>query len=49
LVVTWLIGATGDPISPAWYVTAATLVSIIAILALPASTQPSAQYGQNLR
>jgi hypothetical protein len=49
LVVTWLIGATGDPISPAWYVTAATLVSIIAILALPASGQPSAQSGRNLR
>jgi MFS family permease len=49
LVVTWLIGATGDPNSPAWYVTAATLVSIIAILALPASTQPRAQSGRNLR
>ena len=49
LVVTWLIGATGDPISPAWYVTAATLVSIIAILALPSSTQPSAQSGRDLR
>jgi MFS family permease len=45
LVVTWLIGATGDPNSPAWYVTAATLVSIIAILALPAPNQPSAQSG----
>ena len=38
LVVTWLIGATGDPNSPAWYVTATTLVSIVAILALPSST-----------
>jgi hypothetical protein len=38
LIVTWLIGATGDPNSPAWYVTAATVVSIIAILALPKST-----------
>ena len=47
LVVTWLIGATGDPNSPAWYVTAATLVSIIAILALPASSQPSAQSGRH--
>ena len=35
LVVTWLIGATGDPNAPAWYVTATTLVSIAAILALP--------------
>lgn len=34
-VATYLIGATGDPSSPAWYVTAATLVSIVAILALP--------------
>ena len=49
LVVTWLIGATGDPNSPAWYVTGATLVSILAILALPASTQPSEQTGRNLR
>jgi nitrate/nitrite transporter NarK len=38
LVVTWLIGATGDPNSPAWYVTATTLVSIVAILALPKTT-----------
>jgi hypothetical protein len=38
LIVTLLIGATGDPNSPAWYVTAATVVSIIAILALPKST-----------
>jgi MFS family permease len=35
LVVTWLIGATGDPNAPAWYVTATTLVSIAAIVALP--------------
>jgi len=38
LIVTWLIGATGDANSPAWYVTATTVVSIIAILALPKST-----------
>jgi hypothetical protein len=35
LIVAYLIGATGDPNSPSWYVTATTLVSIIAILALP--------------
>jgi MFS family permease len=35
LIVTYLIGATGDPNSPSWYVTATTLVSIVAILALP--------------
>jgi MFS family permease len=40
-IVTWLIGATGDPLSPAWYVTATTLVSIIAVLALPKSTTVS--------
>ena len=34
LIVTYLIGAIGDPNSPAWYVTATTLVSIVAILAL---------------
>lgn len=37
-VVTYLIGTTGDPTSPAWYVTATTLVSIVAILALPKIT-----------
>ena len=48
LIVTWLIGATGDPNSPAWYVTGATLVRIIAILALPTSDHPSAHSGRNL-
>jgi hypothetical protein len=39
LIVTYLIGATGDPNSPAWYVTATTLVSIVAILALPKASR----------
>jgi MFS family permease len=49
VVVTWLIGVTGDPTSPAWYVTGAALVSIIAILALPASGQPNANSVRDLR
>lgn len=49
VVVTWLIGVTGDPSSPAWYVTGAALVSIIAILALPASGQPNLNSGRDLR
>jgi MFS family permease len=40
LVVTWLIGVTGDPNAPAWYVTTTTLVSIVAILALPRAPRP---------
>jgi hypothetical protein len=42
LVVTWLIGATGDPNAPAWYVVVTTLVSIAAILALPPLRRSSA-------
>jgi MFS family permease len=29
-IVTWLIGVTGDPISPAYYVTAANLIALFA-------------------
>jgi MFS family permease len=36
-VITWLLGVTGDPSSPAWYVTAASLVTTVAILAVPES------------
>lgn len=31
IVVTWLIEATGDPASPAWYLVATSLVSLIAL------------------
>ncbi|MEO8926374.1 MAG: MFS transporter [Caulobacteraceae bacterium] len=34
LVITWLIKATGDPLAPAWYVIAFTLVGLIASLAM---------------
>ena len=37
LIVTYLIGATGNPTSPAWYVVATSLISILAVLALPES------------
>ncbi len=36
-IITWLLGVTGDPTSPAWYVTATSLVSLVAMLALPES------------
>jgi MHS family citrate/tricarballylate:H+ symporter-like MFS transporter len=31
-VVTWLIHATGDPLSPAWYLIASCAIGIVAIL-----------------
>jgi MFS family permease len=34
-VITWLIGATGDPTSPAWYVVVTSLITIAAIYVLP--------------
>ncbi|MFK3736347.1 MFS transporter [Massilia sp. TN1-12] len=39
-LVTWLIGATGDPLAPAWCVVAASLVSLAAILRMP-ETRPA--------
>ena len=36
-VITWLIGATGDPTSPAWYVTVTSIVTAIAMWTLPES------------
>jgi hypothetical protein len=38
-IVTWMIDVLGDPNAPAWYVTATTLVSIAAILALPKASE----------
>jgi MFS family permease len=32
-VITWLIGLTGDVLAPAWYLTGATLVGLIAMIA----------------
>ena len=34
-IITWLIGASGDPTSPAWYVTLTSLITIGAMLAIP--------------
>ncbi len=34
-VITWLLGATGDPVSPAWYLVATTALSLIALLWMP--------------
>lgn len=36
-VITWLLGVTGNPSSPAWYVTATSLISLLAMLAIPES------------
>lgn len=38
-VITWLIGQTGDPLVPAWYQIAANLISVAAILAIPATAE----------
>ena len=34
-VIAWLINATGNPVAPAWYVIATSLVTLGALLALP--------------
>ena len=36
-VVTWLIGTTGNPAAPAWYVAGTSIVTAIAMMALPES------------
>ena len=36
-IVTWLIGATGNPAAPAWYVAGTSIVTAIAMMALPES------------
>lgn len=36
-IVTYLIGATGDPTSPGWYVTATSVITLFAMWALPES------------
>jgi hypothetical protein len=35
LVVTYLIGVTGDPLSPAYYLIATSVVGVIAMFAFP--------------
>jgi MFS family permease len=39
-VVTWLIGTTGNPVAPAWYVMAANCVAVLATMFLP-ETRPA--------
>ncbi|MDY0746868.1 MFS transporter [Paucibacter sp. R3-3] len=36
-IITWLIAATGNPAAPAWYVAATSVVTALAMLALPES------------
>lgn len=36
-VITWLIGVTGNPAAPAWYVAGASVVTALAMLAMPES------------
>jgi MFS family permease len=36
-VITWLLGVSGNPSSPAWYITATSLISLLAMLAVPES------------
>lgn len=37
LVITWLIGVTGNPAAPAWYVAGASVVTALAMRAMPES------------
>ena len=36
-VVTWLVGVTGNPLASTYYVMAANIVMLLAILAVPAA------------
>jgi len=36
-VVTWLIAETGSPLAPAWYMTAAVLLGLLGVVAMPES------------
>jgi MFS family permease len=37
LVITWLIGVSGNPAAPAWYVAGASVITALAMLAMPES------------
>jgi MFS transporter, MHS family, citrate/tricarballylate:H+ symporter len=41
-VVTWLIDVTGSPLAPAWYMTAAVLLGLLGVMAMPESYPRSA-------
>ncbi len=36
-IVTWLLGATGNPAAPAWYVAGTSVITALAMMALPES------------
>jgi MFS family permease len=36
-VITWLLGVTQNPVSPAWYVVLTSLITLAAMLAMPES------------
>jgi MFS family permease len=36
-IITWLIGVTGNPAAPAWYVAGASVITALAMLAMPES------------
>lgn len=36
-IITWLIGVTGNPAAPAWYVAATSVITALAMLAMPES------------
>ncbi|RKE39880.1 MFS transporter [Paraburkholderia sp. BL23I1N1] len=42
-LVTWLITWTGDPMIPAWYLMAATLLTLVALKAFPEAKAPDAR------
>ncbi|CAE6913438.1 Proline/betaine transporter [Paraburkholderia nemoris] len=42
-LVTWLINRTGDPMVPAWYLMAATLLTLAALRAFPEAEAPDAR------
>ena len=42
-IVTWLIGATGNAAAPAWYVAGTSLITAIAMMALPESRHRALQ------
>ena len=35
LVVTWMLSATNDPVSPAWYIVVTSAISLVAMAMLP--------------
>jgi MFS family permease len=39
LIVTWLIAATGNPAAPAWYVAGTSVITVLAMLAIPESRE----------